>query len=85
MYLHAENREGEVANALGCFIACAALVLGSVMLIVGYTRADKCKMRAIDESSWNKRDVDGNLIKWFQYTGSLFLIAGFWVILVKLD
>jgi len=48
------------------------------MLIIGHTRADQCKMRAIDTSSWNKPEIDGNLIKWFKYTGVLFLVSGAW-------
>jgi hypothetical protein len=73
-----ENRHRAVTNGLGCLAACLACTLGIIMLILGHTRGDKCKMRAIDVSSWADPKIDGNLIKWFKYTGALFLIAGCW-------
>ena len=71
-----QNRHGDLANAIGTIAASLALLLGLLMIILGATRGDKCKMRAIDQSSWTADDKDGNLIKWFKYTGSLLLITG---------
>ena len=76
MELLRPNRHGELANAIGSIAACLATVLGAIMLILGYTRGDRCKMRAIDATSWTNNDLDGNLIKWFKYTGTLLIISG---------
>ena len=71
-----QNRHGDLANAIGTIAACLSLILGILMLILAATRGHKCKMQAIDVSSWNNSDIDGNLIKWFKYTGTLLLLVG---------
>ena len=73
-----QDRHGEFANGLGTLAACLACTLGSIMLILAFSRGDRCKMRAIDSTAWNRSDIDGNLIKWFKYTGTLLLISGMW-------
>ena len=44
-----------------------AIVLGAILLIVVHEETGQCKMKAIDYSSWNDPNMNGNLIKWFKY------------------
>ena len=85
-----QNRHGELANAIGTIAACLATILGTFMLILAFTRGSKCKMRVIDASSWANGDLDGNLVKWFKYTGILLITRAdlrllFFTLISKLD
>ena len=44
-----------------------AIVLGATLLIIVHEETGECKMKAIDYSSWNDPNLNGNLIKWFKY------------------
>ena len=72
----ARDQRSDFANAIGTIAACIALFLGILMLILAATRGNRCKMYAINFSSWGNNDIDGNLVKWFKYTGTLLLISG---------
>lgn len=73
-----ENRRRGVEHSIGTLSASLSILFGIVMLIIGYTRAEKCKMYVIDSLTFNSPEVPGNLIKWYRYTGTLFLIFGLW-------
>lgn len=70
------NQYEDTANPIGSFAACVPILFGLVMLIVAYARGYKCKMQAIDQSSWNDPGKDGNLVKWFKYDAILLIIRG---------
>ena len=73
-----ENRRRGVERTIGTLSAGLAILFGIIMLIIGYTRAEKCKMYVIDSLTFNNIAIPGNLIKWYRYTGTLFLIFGLW-------
>ena len=74
--LIARDQRSDFANAIGTIAACIALFLGILMLILAATRGNRCKMYAINFSSWGNDDIDGNLVKWFKYTGTLLILSG---------
>ena len=50
-----------------------AITLGAILLIIIHEETGQCKMRAIDYSSMNDPNLNGNLIKWFKYVLFYFL------------
>ena len=69
-------KPNEFGSPLGSIAACLMFFIGIILIIIGYTQRSQCKMHAIDSTSWNKSDLDGNLIKWFKYSGWIFLMTG---------
>ena len=73
-----ESYNRGVEHAIGRLSSGIATFFGIVMLIIGYTRGAKCKMYVIDSLTFNNPDIDGNLIKWYKYTGAIFITVGLW-------
>jgi len=66
----------DAGNTIGSCISCLAILAGLVMVTLGKTMGEECKMRCIDVSSYNKPGKPGNIPKWFVYTGSIIAICG---------
>ena len=56
-------------------------MVGMTMLITNNQLGDECKMEAIDKSSYYDDAKPGNLPKWFDYTGTLFVFTGVWALM----
>ena len=56
-------------------------IIGGTMLITNNQLGDKCKMEAIDKSSYYNDAKPGNLPKWYDYTGTLFVFTGVWALM----
>ena len=61
-----DQRNGVSTSAIIQLYGGLALILGITLLALGHTKGDRCKMHAIDFSSWNDPNLDGNLVKWFK-------------------
>ena len=63
------------------YFATMLSIVGATMLITNSQLGDKCKMEAIDKSSYYDDAEPGNLPKWFNYTGTLFVLTGVWTLI----
>jgi len=63
-------------NAVGACVSATGIIIGAVMLGLGKTMGDKCKMRCIDISNYDDESAPGNIPKWFILTGTVFMIWG---------
>ncbi len=64
------------ANGSATCVTCFAICCGLTMVVMAEALGDKCKMRAIDSSTFDHEGERGNLPKWFRYTGAVVLTSG---------
>ena len=78
------KREEDIPSKISpAFIMVSAIlfIIGVAMLIISSQVGDECKMEAIDKSSYYDNAKLGNLPKWFNYTGTLFVLTGLWAVM----
>ena len=62
-------------------VSTTLFIVGVAMLIIVDKLGDECKMEAFDKSSYYDSAKMGNLPKWFNYTGTLFVFTGLWAVM----
>ena len=70
-------------NPAFIMVSTILFIFGVAMLMIISNLGDECKMEAIDKSSYYDNTKLGNLPKWFNYTGTLFVFTGLWAVMAS--
>ena len=78
----ATKKSGSI-NPAFILVSKVLFIFGVAMLMIISNLGDECKMEAIDKSSYYDNTKLGNLPKWFNYTGTLFVFTGLWAVMAS--